>query len=92
MPNAGFMSPHGVFVDQTSDSIWVTDCGLHQVFKFARDGTLLLTLGAVVNPEEKIAQVDSDNSDVSRFNMPADVTIDPSAGTVFVADGHGTYW
>ena len=39
-----------------------------------------------------IAQVDSDNSDVSRFNMPADVTIDPSAGTVFVADGYGTYW
>ena len=42
--DVGFIIPHGVFVDH-SDSIWVTDCGLHQVFKFSRAGELLLTLG-----------------------------------------------
>ena len=33
--DVGFVIPHGVFVDHT-DCIWVTDCGLHQVFKFVR--------------------------------------------------------
>lgn len=86
----GFKSPHGVFVDQSDDAIWVTDCGLHQVFKFARDGTLLLTLGAAVDSDaDSISQADSDNSDVSRFNKPADVSLDPTTGTIFVADGYG---
>eukprot|EP01043_Picozoa_sp_COSAG02_P056797 COSAG02_NODE_6791_length_3359_cov_5.152147_3_plen_97_part_00 len=58
----GFVIPHGVFVDHT-DSIWVTDCGLHQVFKFNRDGTLLFTLGTEGGPDpDRRAQKDSDNA------------------------------
>ena len=59
----GFVIPHGVFVDHT-DCIWVTDCGLHQVFKFDRKGTLLFTLGIEGGPDpDRTAQKDSDNSD-----------------------------
>src|SRR3990167_4344918 len=57
---AGYiLSPHGIFVGRDG-SVWVTDCACtgrgrpystenkkgHQVFKFSRDGTLLMTLGA----------------------------------------------
>jgi hypothetical protein len=59
----GFVIPHGVFVDHT-DCIWVTDCGLHQVFKFDREGTLLFTLGAEGGPDpDRREQKDSDNAD-----------------------------
>ena len=122
----GFVIPHGVFVDH-EDCIWVTDCGLHQVFKFDREGTLLMTLGTEGGPDpDRRAQKDSDNSDPYvlptycslpihshsciltvwtvccelkilshfvvgsyKFNKPADVSVNPSDGTIFVADGYG---
>ena len=39
-----FLVPHGITVDD-QNNIWLTDVGLHQVFKFSHDGRLLLTLG-----------------------------------------------
>ena len=55
-----------------------------------REGSLLLTLGAEGGPDPgKREQKDSDNADTSRFNKPADVSVDPVSGTVFVADGYG---
>ena len=55
-----------------------------------REGSLLLTLGAEGGPDpDKREQKDSDNADTSRFNKPADVSVDPVSGTVFVADGYG---
>lgn len=42
-----FYMPHGLTLDK-DDNIWVTDVGLHQVFKFPagyKDGQPLLTLG-----------------------------------------------
>jgi peptidylamidoglycolate lyase len=39
-----FIMPHGLTVDK-DDNIWVTDVALHQVFKFNRDGQMLMTLG-----------------------------------------------
>ena len=51
---------------------------------------LILTLGAEGGPDpDKREQKDSDNADTSRFNKPADVSVDPVSGTVFVADGYG---
>ena len=44
--DVGFVIPHGVFVDHT-DCIWVTDCGLHQVFKFVRPSPAPATSPAV---------------------------------------------
>ena len=39
-----FIMPHGLTVDHEGN-LWLTDVGLHQVFKFTPEGKLLLTLG-----------------------------------------------
>jgi sugar lactone lactonase YvrE len=79
--------PHGMHVDRDGN-VWVTDAagfgnvpaGLgHVIYKFAPDGTVLMTLGR--------KGVTGDGPDV--FNMPSDVLVAPS-GDIFVADGHGT--
>ena len=77
-----FVFPHGISVDKDGN-VWVTD-GLgkdgkgHQVFKFSREGKILLTLGK--------AGVAGDGPDT--FNAPSDVIVAPN-GDIFVADGHG---
>jgi sugar lactone lactonase YvrE len=76
-----FLFPHGICVDK-DDNIWVTDGqgkeGIgHQVFKFSKDGKVLLTLGK--------AGVAGDGPDT--FNQPNDVAIAPN-GDIFVSDGH----
>lgn len=35
-----FIMPHGLTVDK-ADNVWITDVGLHRVFKFSHDGQLL---------------------------------------------------
>ena len=72
-----FVRPHGMHVD-TDEYIWLTDIARHQVFKFTRDGELLLTLG-----EEGIAGGDS-----THFDQPTDVAVGPR-GNIFVTDGYG---
>lgn len=72
-----FVMPHGLTIDQ-DDNIWLTDVGLHQVFKFDRNGNLLMTLG------ERGVSAD----DESHFNMPTDVAI-ASDGSFYVSDGYG---
>ena len=76
-----FVFPHGMHVDRAGN-VWITDARGrdgkgHQVFKFSRDGKLLLTLGK--------AGVTGEGPDV--FNQPSDVAVAPN-GDVFVADGH----
>ncbi|KXK13758.1 MAG: PA14 domain-containing protein [Chloroflexi bacterium OLB14] len=72
-----FVMPHGLTIDK-DDNIWLTDVGLHQVFKFDRDGNLLMTLG-----ERGIS-----GDDEYHFNMPTDVAI-ASDGSIYVSDGYG---
>lgn len=72
-----FIMPHGLTVDG-ENNVWVTDVGLHQIFKFSHDGTLLLKLG-----EAKIA-----GSDSLHFNKPTDVAI-ANDGSFYVSDGYG---
>lgn len=72
-----FMMPHGLTVDRKGH-IWLTDCGLHQVFCFTSDGNLLLQLG-----EARVAGNDS-----LHFNMPTDVAVTED-GSFYVADGYG---
>jgi sugar lactone lactonase YvrE len=76
-----FVFPHGIHVDR-GGNVWVTDARGrdgkgHQVFKFSREGKLLLALGK--------AGVTGDGPDV--FNQPSDVAV-AANGDVFVADGH----
>ena len=72
-----FIMPHGLEVDN-QDNIWVTDCGLHQVFKFDKNGNLLMTLG-----EAKIS-----GNDTEHFNLPTDVAVSED-GSFYVSDGYG---
>lgn len=44
-----FFMPHMITVDQMGH-IWLTDVGLHQVFKYDARGKLLLTLGKRLEP------------------------------------------
>ncbi len=72
-----FVLPHGLTVDH-EDNVWLTDVGLHQVFKFDRDGNLLMTLG-----ERGVT-----GDDATHFNMPTDVAVS-SDGSFYVSDGYG---
>ncbi len=72
-----FIMPHGLTVDK-DNNIWVTDVGLHQVFKFSHEGELLMKLGA-----SKISGNDS-----LHFNLPTDVAISDD-GSFYVSDGYG---
>jgi len=72
-----FLSPHFLRTDPTGN-IWVTDRGLHQIFKVSGEGTILMTLGQ--------KGVRGDNASQDAFNQPADVVIAPD-GSIFIADG-----
>jgi N-acyl-D-amino-acid deacylase len=76
-----FVWPHGIRVDRNG-FLWITDGRARggigpQVFKFTRDGQLLMTLGKT--------GVSGDGPDT--FNSPTDVAVAPN-GDIFVADGH----
>ena len=71
-----FVMPHGLTVDQ-DDNVWLTDVGLHQVFKFSPDGRLLLKLGEAGTP----------GADASHFNRPTDVAV-LKDGSFVVSDGY----
>ena len=72
-----FIMPHGLTVDN-QNNVWITDVGLHQVFKFTIDGKLLMKLG-----EAKVSGTDS-----SHFNQPTDVAVS-NDGSFYVSDGYG---
>jgi peptidylamidoglycolate lyase len=71
-----FIMPHGLTVDR-GDNVWLTDVGRQQVFKFAPDGRLVLTLG-----ERGVAGADS-----VHFDRPTDVAVRPDGG-FYVSDGY----
>lgn len=75
------ISPHGIHVDRDGN-VWVTDNGDvngkgQQVFKFSRDGKLLMTLG----------KAGVKGTDSETFDQPTDVAVAPN-GDIFVSDGH----
>jgi len=72
-----FLEPHGMRIDR-SDNIWVTDRGLHQVFKFSHDGKLLMTRGT-----ERVPGLDG-----THFNKPTDVAF-AADRSFYVSDGYG---
>ena len=71
-----FIMPHGLTIDH-EDNVWLTDVGLHQVFKYTPDGKLLLTLGERVKP----------GNDHDHFNLPTDVAV-LRDGSFYVSDGY----
>ncbi len=71
-----FIMPHGLTVDN-NNNVWVTDVGLHQVFKFTHEGKLLLKLGEANVP----------GNDKTHFNRPTDVAV-AADGSFYVSDGY----
>jgi len=71
-----FIMPHGLTVDK-NNNVWVTDAGLHQIFKFSHEGKLLMKLG-----EAKIT-----GNDAAHFNRPTDVAV-ADDGSFYVSDGY----
>lgn len=71
-----FIMPHGLEVDK-ENNIWVTDVALHQIFKFSKDGDLLLTLGEAKVP----------GNDSQHFNLPTDIAVTDD-GSFYVSDGY----
>ncbi|VDK86559.1 unnamed protein product [Litomosoides sigmodontis] len=71
-----FFMPHGLTVD-SNDNIWVTDVGLHQVFKFDKNFKLLMKLGERMKP----------GSDKKHFCKPTDTAVGRN-GHFFVSDGY----
>ncbi|KAK6105108.1 NHL repeat family protein [Brugia pahangi] len=71
-----FYMPHGLTVD-SNDNIWVTDVGLHQIFKYDKNFKLLMKLGEHLKP----------GSDKKHFCKPTDIAIAQN-GHFFVADGY----
>lgn len=72
-----FIMPHGLQVDR-DNNIWVTDVGLHQVFKFSHEGQVLLRLGEAGVPGD----------DSLHFNKPTDIAFAADGG-FYVSDGYG---
>jgi DNA-binding beta-propeller fold protein YncE len=70
---------HFLRVDR-SGSVWVTDRGNMQAFKFSPEGKLLMTLG------QKGVTGDNDSHDT--FNGMADLAVAKN-GDIFIADGEG---
>ena len=72
-----FIMPHGLTVDK-QNNIWLTDVGLHQIFKFSHDGKLLIKLGVAKVP----------GNDSLHFNLPTDIAV-ADDGSFYVSDGYG---
>ncbi len=71
-----FIMPHGLTVDHEGH-VWLTDAGLHQVFKCTAEGKVLMTLGEAGVP----------GADPSHFNLPTDVAV-LRDGSFYVSDGY----
>lgn len=84
---------HGCFFDR-EDNLWVAGNGDGVVQKWARDGSRMLlqigTKGVCDGPDGKCASPGLNKSQ-SLLNMPADVSVNPSNGDVYVADGYGNH-
>jgi sugar lactone lactonase YvrE len=72
-----FRMTHGLTVDNDSN-VWITDVGLHQIFKFTEDGKLIFALG-----KAGITGVAP-----GYFNLPTDIAV-KNDGSFYVSDGYG---
>jgi DNA-binding beta-propeller fold protein YncE len=63
-----------------NDFVWTTARDQHQVLKFTRDGTHVLTIG-------KFGEANGSN-DTETMGRPAEIYVDPETNELFVADGY----
>lgn len=73
-----FGNPHGIRVGPDGN-IWCVDNGNHQIYKFTREGKLLMTLGTK-------GEIGTDDK---HFNRPTDIAWDRTTGDFYISDGYG---
>lgn len=91
---------HGCFVD-FQDNIWIAGNGDGIVQKWSHDGSqMLLQIGtrgtcdgpAVSSrPTNPTCGNPGTNTSKTLLNQPADMTVDPSNGDIYIADGYGNH-
>jgi peptidylamidoglycolate lyase len=72
-----FIMPHSLTVDK-NNNVWITDVGLHQVFKLTHNGQLLMKWGV---PQ-------TSGNDSLHFDFPTDVAV-ANDSSFYVSDGYG---
>jgi DNA-binding beta-propeller fold protein YncE len=86
-PGEGYQWPqseHGIYVDY-KDNVWVAGNGGRdsQILKFTKQGKFLLQIGH--------QGAKHDSNDTENLGSPANMTVDPPANEVYVADGYGNH-
>jgi DNA-binding beta-propeller fold protein YncE len=81
---------HSCCVD-ADDNIWITANGDGMIQKYTHDGKLLLQIGTkgVFDTDDGTRNGKPLNSGRNAFIKPAGITVDPTNGEVYVADGYG---
>jgi NHL repeat len=86
-PGQGYewpQSEHGIFIDH-KDNVWIAGNGGRdsQILKFTKQGKFLLQIGH--------QGAKHDSNDTENLGSPANMTVDPQANEVYVADGYGNH-
>jgi hypothetical protein len=81
---------HGCFVDH-QDNVWIGGNGDGIVQKYSHGGQLLMQIGTRGVCDGKCGETTSTNSSTKLLNEPADMTVDPANGDVYIADGYGNH-
>jgi hypothetical protein len=81
---------HGCFVDY-QDNVWIAGNGDGIVQKYSHGGTLLMQIGTKGVCDGPCGETASTNSSHTLLNEPADMTVDPSNGDIYIADGYGNH-
>ena len=85
---------HAIYLDK-EDNVWLVDRNHHQVYKYTKDGQLLMTIGEEgFRSDTGVAPDDYSSATWSNvthsggpFNMPAGIAVN-DAGEIFIADGY----
>jgi hypothetical protein len=81
---------HGCFVDH-QDNVWIAGNGDGIVQKYSHGGQLLLQIGKKGVCDGPCGEAASTNSSKTMLNEPANMTVDPSNGDIYIADGYGNH-
>ena len=81
---------HGCFVDY-ENNVWVAGQTDAIVQKYSHDGKLLLQIGqkGVYDTSDNTAEGAAMNSSRTLLNQPAAISVDPTNGDIYIADGYG---
>jgi hypothetical protein len=81
---------HGCFVDY-QNNVWIAGNGDGIIQKYSHSGVLLMQIGVRGVCDGPCGEAKSTNSSKTLLNEPANMTVDPSNGDIYIADGYGNH-